>query len=170
LTSNARLVKAAKLSSNPASVWQQPWHFLAFGFGVGTVPWAPGTWGTLVAIPFCLLFSKLSLGAHAAVLVAMILVGVYLCGKTARDLAVYDHSGIVWDEIVGFCLSMVAIPITWWTVSLGFVLFRLFDIAKPWPIWWFERHVPGGLGIMLDDILAAVYTWICLRAWLYWLN
>jgi phosphatidylglycerophosphatase A len=140
-----------------------PVHLLALGFGSGLSPVAPGTAGTLVAIPFYLLLAQLPLPWYLLVLVVAFGVGIYLCERTARDLGVHDHGGIVWDEFVGFWLTMVAAPPGWPWVVAGFLLFRLFDIVKPFPINWFDRHIKGGLGIMLDDALAGSFAWLCLQ-------
>jgi phosphatidylglycerophosphatase A len=148
--------------------WRNPRHLLAFGFGAGAVRRAPGTVGTLVAIPVYLLLQHLPFTAYAALLVAGFVAGIWLCGATARDLGVHDHPGIVWDEIIGFLLTMALAPPGWGWVLAGFLLFRLFDIAKPWPIRWVDRRVSGGFGIMFDDVLAAVYAALLL-AGLVWL-
>jgi phosphatidylglycerophosphatase A len=142
----------------PPGFWRNPVHWLAFGFGSGAVPVAPGTAGTLAAVPIYLLLAALDPWLYLLLTLALLLLGVWLCGVTARHLGVHDHGGIVWDEMVGFLLTMSALPPRWDTLLLGFVLFRLFDIAKPWPIRWADRRVPGGLGIMLDDVLAAAYA------------
>jgi len=147
----------------PASVWRNPVHFLAFGGGAGAMPVAPGTFGTLVAIPLYLLLQPLSLLYYLLTLAIMTLFGIWLCGRTAADIGVHDHGGIVWDEIVGYLLTMIAAPPGWLAVVLGFALFRLFDIVKPWPIRLADRHVGGGFGIMLDDVLAAGYGWLALH-------
>lgn len=139
-------------------------HFLAFGFGSGHAPRAQGTFGTLAAIPLYWMLASLPLGGYLAVVVAMFALGVWLCGRTARDMAVHDHPGIVWDEFVGFLITMTAAPLAWQWVLAGFVLFRVFDIVKPWPIRWLDRQVHGGLGIMIDDVLAGVFAAICLQA------
>lgn len=140
----------------PASVWRNPIHFLAFGFGSGTARRAPGTWGTLASVPFVPLWQHMPLPGYLAVLVISTLVGIWLCGRTAKDLGVHDHGGIVWDEFVGYWLTMLLAPPGWLWMLGGFVLFRFFDILKPWPIGWVDRKVHGGLGIMLDDILAGL--------------
>ncbi len=150
-------------NSAPRSVWRNPIHFLAFGFGSGAMPFAPGTFGTLAAVPIYLLMMPLSLWAYLAVVVVMTLLGVWLCHVTSRDLGVHDHGGIVWDEIVGYLITMIAAPPGWQWIVAGFVLFRFFDIIKPWPIGWADRRVQGGLGIMLDDVLAAVLAWAVLQ-------
>lgn len=147
----------------PQSVWRNPIHFLAFGFGSGAMPVAPGTFGTLVAIPIYLLMEPLSLWLYLAIVTGITVLGVWLCHVTSRDLGVHDHPGIVWDEIAGYLITMIAAPTGWLWVLLGFVLFRIFDIIKPWPIGWADRRVSGGLGIMLDDVLAAVYAWLLLQ-------
>ena len=147
----------------PASVWRNPVHFLAFGLGSGAAPWAPGTVGTLAAIPFFLLMQPLALPWYGAILLVTSLIGIYLCGKTSEDMGVHDHGGIVWDEFVGYWLTMFAAPPGWLWIVIGFVLFRLFDIIKPWPISWADKKVAGGLGIMLDDILAGFMALVCLQ-------
>lgn len=150
------------MNSVPASAFRHPVHFLAIGLGSGAAPKAPGTAGTLAAVLLFWPLSLLPLSAYLAVVVISALAGIYLCGKTARDWQVHDHGGIVWDEFVGFWITMIAVPVTWYWVLAGFVLFRLFDIWKPWPIRYCDQQIHGGLGIMLDDILAGVFAWISL--------
>lgn len=147
---------------------RNPVHFLAFGFGSGLSPKAPGTMGTLAALPVWYLLAQLPLAGYIAGLLLVIAVGPYLCGKTARDLGVHDHGGIVWDEIAGFLLTMLLVPVSIWTALIGFALFRLFDIVKPWPIGWLDKHVHGGTGIMLDDLVAALYAGVCIHGLLWW--
>ncbi|MBF0254870.1 MAG: phosphatidylglycerophosphatase A [Gammaproteobacteria bacterium] len=139
-----------------------PLHLLAFGFGSGLAPKAPGTFGTLAAIPLLLLLSLLPLSGYLLALALSFALGIWFCERTSRDLGVHDHGGIVWDEFVGLFVTFIAVPISWQSLLLGFVLFRLFDILKPWPIGWLDRQVQGGLGIMLDDLLAGVYAWLIL--------
>ena len=140
-----------------------PIHLLAFGFGAGCSPKAPGTMGTLLAVGLYLPLSHLPLWAYGLVLLLVTVAGIGLCGRAARDLGVHDHPGIVWDEIAGFLLTMFAAPAGWLWIVIGFVLFRFFDIWKPWPIRWLDRHVGGGFGIMLDDLVAGLLAAICLQ-------
>lgn len=147
----------------PDSVWRNPIHFLAFGCGSGTVDKAPGTFGTLAAIPLYLLMQDWSDSTYLMMLLIAALVGVFLCDLTSKDLGVHDHPGIVWDEFVGFWITMWMAPAGWLPIILGFVLFRVFDILKPWPISWVDRHVHGGFGIMLDDILAGIMAFLALQ-------
>ncbi len=133
---------------------RDPGMLLALGFGSGLLPKAPGTWGTVVG---CLLFAALApLGVvpTAVATVVAIGVGIPLCGRAAKRLGVHDHSAIVWDEIAGVMLTLLFVPFHWAWLLAGFLLFRFFDVLKPWPISWLDRRVPGGLGIMLDDVLA----------------
>lgn len=139
-----------------ASVFRNPVHCLAFGFGSGTAPKAPGTFGTLAAVPLWLLLSQLSLMWYSLVVLFTAIIGIWLCGKAAKDLQVHDHPGIVWDEMVGYWITMWAAPAGWVWPILGFALFRLFDIWKPWPISVADKKVKGGFGIMLDDLLAGL--------------
>ncbi|MCB1836594.1 MAG: phosphatidylglycerophosphatase A [Alcanivoracaceae bacterium] len=148
---------------------KNPVHFLAFGFGSGLAPKAPGTFGTLAALPVWWLAAQLPLWGYVIVLLAVIAVGPYLCGRTAEDLGVHDHGGIVWDEIAGFLVTMLLVPVSWYTALAGFLLFRLFDIAKPWPIGWLDRQIEGGTGIMVDDLVAGLYALGCLHLLLWML-
>ncbi len=132
--------------------------WLAIGFGAGLVPVAPGTWGTLAGVALYLLLEPLPWPAYAAITAAAFGFGVWLCGRAARRLGRHDHRSIVWDEIVGYLVTMIAAPSGWPWVVGGFALFRLFDIVKPWPIRLVDRRVGGGLGVMLDDLLAAVFA------------
>ena len=146
---------------------RHPAHFLSFGFGSGLAPVAPGTFGTLAAVPLYWLLAQVSLGYYLAAVALGTLLGVWLCGFTARTLGVHDHGAIVWDEVIGYLITMTLAPAGWPWLLVGFVLFRIFDILKPWPIRWADRRVGGGLGIMLDDVLAGVMAWLVLQgvAW-----
>ena len=115
--------------SNVKPDWKNPLHLLAFGFGSGAAPVAPGTFGTVAAVPFILLLATLPLSIYLLVVVVSFVVGIYICGKTSKDLGVHDHSGIVWDEFVGLFVTMIAVPITWQSVVLGFLLFRLSSLT-----------------------------------------
>lgn len=131
----------------------------------------PGTAGTLAAVPFYLLAAHwLPLDIYLALLLAAFVLGVYCCGRTARKLGVHDHGGIVWDEFVGFWLTMVAVPPDWQWVLAGFILFRFFDMAKPWPISLVDRRISGGFGIMLDDLLAGAAAALSLQLLMYCLG
>ena len=136
--------------------------FLAFGFGSGLSRFAPGTMGTLVAIPFAPLLKTLAPAWYLGLLAGLFLLGVYLCGVTADRIGRHDPGGIVWDEMVGYWLTIAFVPLQWTWLLLAFILFRLFDILKPWPIKSMEKVFPGGLGIMVDDILAALYAMLVL--------
>ncbi len=151
----------------PQRVFKNVSTFLAFGLGSGLSPIVPGTMGTLAAIPFYLLLTLLPWWAYAIVVVMASVLGVFLCGKAAELMNVHDHPGIVWDEFVGFWITMFLVPLHWQWVALGFVIFRFFDMLKPWPISIADRKVHGGFGIMLDDILAGVAAWISLQAIIY---
>jgi phosphatidylglycerophosphatase A len=148
----------------PRFDWRRPHHWLAYGFGAGLSPWAPGTVGTVAAIPLYLLLAELPLMGYLGVLLLFFGLGLWACGKTARELNAHDPSAIVWDEILGYLLTMAAAPPGWLWMALGFVLFRFFDILKPWPIRELDRKVSGGLGVILDDLLAGAMAWLVLRA------
>jgi len=144
---------------NPGRVaFGSPAGLLAFGFGAGLSPIAPGTMGTLVAIPFVFGLKSLEPAVFWLVLLALFLLGVGICGMVSRRLGVHDHGGIVWDEMVGYWISVACVPLQWGWLLAAFLLFRLFDIFKPWPIRQLDQKVSGGLGIMLDDAVAALFT------------
>lgn len=156
------------MSKLPPPKWSNPVHLLAFGLGSGAVPKAPGTAGTLAAVPLYLLMQHLSAISYLLVVVGMFIIGIWLCGRTSEDLGVHDHGGIVWDEWVGLLVTLWLAPLGWFWVLLGFTLFRIFDILKPWPIGWLDRQVSGGLGIMLDDLLAGIYAFALLQLAVWW--
>jgi len=139
----------------PARLLKNPLHFLSLGFGSGLAPKAPGTMGTLAAIPVYILLQKnTAIDLYLLFTFIVSIAGVYLCSYTSRALKVHDHPGIVIDEIAGYLITMIAVPFSWVNILAGFLLFRLFDILKPWPISWLDKNLHGGLGIMLDDVLA----------------
>ncbi len=142
----------------PKVIFSNPVHFLAFGFGSGLSAKAPGTVGTLVSLPMVLMMMHSSLWGYLVCLVVLTIFGVYICGESARRLGIHDHPGIVWDEFVGMAITMTAVPFSWLNLLLGFVMFRFFDIVKPWPIREVDHSLSGGIGIMLDDILAGVFS------------
>jgi phosphatidylglycerophosphatase A len=148
--------------------WRNPVHVLAFGLGAGAVLRAPGTAGTVVAVPIYLLIADLPPWAYLVVTAIGFVVGIWLCGRTAAELGVHDHPGIVWDEVVGFLVTMAAVPTGPAWVIAGFVLFRAFDILKPWPIHKIDARVGGGLGIMLDDVAAGCYALATLQGVAAW--
>ena len=140
-----------------------PIHFIAFGFGSGLSPKAPGTVGTLVAIPIYLILYPLGLASYLILLTILIIISIYIAGKSAQLLGIHDHGGIVIDEICGYLLTMLIAPPGWLWIIVGFVLFRIFDILKPWPIGFLDRRVSGGLGIVLDDLMAGIYALLSLE-------
>lgn len=150
------------------TVLSDPIHFLAFGFGSGLLPKAPGTWGTLVAVPLWFLLAQLPLNSYLLAIAVLSVVGIWLCGKSSEKLGVHDHGGIVWDEFCGYWVTMILVPVTWYWALIGFVLFRVFDIIKPWPIKWLDKKVHGGFGIMIDDIIAGLFALAVLQ-FLLWL-
>lgn len=143
-------------------VFSNPVHMLAFGFGSGLSPRAPGTFGTLAALPFWYLLAQLALIPLLALLVFAFIAGVYICGKTSEDLKVHDHGGIVWDEFVGVWVTLLFVPFSWIGLLAAFVLFRIFDIWKPWPIKILDKKVHGGFGIMIDDLIAGLFAGVLL--------
>lgn len=140
------------------TVVTDPVLFLAFGFGTGLAPVAPGTVGTLVGVVIELVVRPLGFPVRIGTVVMFLILGVWLCSRSTRKLGTHDHPGIVWDEITGYLFVMLAAPAGWIWVVLGFALFRLFDIVKPWPIREVDHSISGGLGIMLDDVVAGIYA------------
>jgi len=156
------VVTAENLKANPTLA-------LAFGLGAGLAPIAPGTVGTVVAIPIWWLLSQFNIAIYLVIVGVLFALGVWVCGRAAAQLTYADHPGIVFDEWVGFLVAMALAPRTWLWLILGFVLFRCLDIFKPWPVSWLDKNVKGGLGIMADDVAAGVYTLLILAAvrWLW---
>jgi phosphatidylglycerophosphatase A len=145
-------------------MWSNPVHFLAFGLGSGAAPYAPGTFGTLAAVPLYLLLTNIfSWPIYAVIVAAMFWAGVWMCDRTERDIGVHDHSGIVWDEFVGFLVTMFYAPAGWIWIVAGFFLFRLFDVWKPFPVRQLERRYQNGFGNMFDDLIAGVYAALALQ-------
>lgn len=149
-----------------------PIHLLALGLGSGLLKPAPGTWGTLAAIPVYLIvvswLSPFSV-AYLGICAFAFLIGIYICGRCAEDVGVHDHSAIVWDEWVGLLVSFAFIQPSLTNLLLGFLLFRFFDIVKPWPIKRLDRSVHGGFGIMVDDLIAGVFACLVLQVAQAWL-
>jgi len=160
------------LNQPPAKVvLTNPVHFLAFGLGSGLSPVAPGTTGTMAAIPLAWLMAEyLSLPLYLAVTLVAMVVGFWICGRSSEMLGVHDHRGIVWDEFVGYFITMIAVPQTWYWILLGFLLFRFFDIFKPWPAKQFDASLHNGVGIMIDDVIAGLYALACMHLCIYGYN
>ena len=142
----------------PKQILSDPILFMAFGFGSGLAKKAPGSFGTLAAIPVYWLFAQTDSLIYSLLTIFVTVVGVWICDIAAEKLGEHDFGGIVWDEIAGYLITMWLIPLTWQTIIAGFILFRFFDILKPWPIKWLDHHVHGGFGIMIDDVLAGVFA------------
>lgn len=171
------MTSARNIQPKARQVFTDPLMFAAFGFGTGLSPKAPGTVGTLVGIPFFLLMHNMSLMHYLLMTTALYILGCGLCGYAADKLGVHDHGGIVWDEVVGFLVTMLPVYFIqpeagWMTLPAillaGFVVFRVFDILKPPPIRWADRRLPGGFGIMFDDLLAGLYAAAVLSLILYY--
>jgi phosphatidylglycerophosphatase A len=143
------------------SAWRNPLCVIALGFGAGALPKAPGTWGTLAALPFYVLMARLPFIEYIYLVTALFIVGIWICGEAGRVLGAHDHSAIVWDEMVGFWVTMAAAPPGWLWIVVGFILFRFFDICKPWPIYLLDRRLAGGFGVMADDLVAGLYAALC---------
>lgn len=142
-------------------VLRRPAHFIAFGFGAGLAPAAPGTAGTLVALPlYWIFFPRVAAVEYLVLIGILFAMGVWACEVTGRALGVHDHAGMVWDEIVAFLLVLFFVPPALAWQASAFLVFRLFDILKPPPIRHFDRTVRGGFGVMLDDLIAAFLTLI----------
>jgi phosphatidylglycerophosphatase A len=163
------IILANQTQPNLKLLLSHPAHFCALGFGSGLAKKAPGTFGTLIGMPLFLLIAELGFYNQLAIISALFLVGIYFCDKTGKSLGVSDHGGIVWDEIVAIMLVLTVTPYQWQWWFAAFLLFRLFDIWKPAPIRQCDARVKGGFGVMLDDLLAAIYTIISLKI-LLWIN
>lgn len=143
-------------------LWRHPAHLFAFGFGAGAIRYAPGTWGTAAALPAALLLHHLPPLGYALFLVMAFGFGVWSCGTAGKHLGVDDHPGMVWDEMVGYWIAIAALPPRWEWWLAAFILFRVFDIWKPWPIGELDRRLHGGFGVMVDDAAAGLVCGIIL--------
>ena len=146
-----------------AALLRDPACALALGFGTGLAPRAPGTCGALLGLPLAAALAPLPVAMAVLVLGVLSALGVWCCARAGQRLGVADHPAIVWDEVVGQALALLAVPFGWWQYLLGFALFRLFDILKPWPVGAIDRQVGGGLGVMLDDLAAGVLAGVALQ-------
>ncbi|BAO00779.1 phosphatidylglycerophosphatase A [Candidatus Pantoea carbekii] len=145
------------------------YYLVAIGFGSGLSPVIPGTIGSLCAIPLWWLMTFLSLKIYYLIIFLSICIGIYLCHHTTNDIGIHDHPSIVWDEFIGMWITLIGVPsITWQWILIGFVIFRIFDFWKPWPIYWFDRNVHGGMGVIIDDIVAGTVSAIILHGLAYY--
>jgi phosphatidylglycerophosphatase A len=154
----------------------RPAGWLACGFGSGLSPVAQGTFGSLAALLPWLALTRLPMIAYLLVLIMGFVIGVWVCDVAGRLLGVADHRSVVWDEFVGQWIALIPLVgftalgvsgFQWWLVLAGFVLFRIFDVWKPWPISWLDRRMKGGLGVMIDDVVAGVFAAVVLAALIY---
>lgn len=157
-------------SPNLELLLEHPAHFFGLGFGSGLAPKAPGTFGTIVGFPLYFLIATFDLALQLSIIAALFLVGIYFCEVTGKSLGVSDHGGIVWDEIVAMMLVLAFTPNQWQWWLVAFILFRLFDIWKPFPIRQFDAKLKNGFGVMFDDLLAAIYAIIGLQGLLWTLT
>ncbi len=147
----------------PTTVWQKPLHFIAFGFGSGALPIAPGTFGTLVAVPFYLALRAFPVSIYIFLVILIALASMWICERVSKEIKIDDHQGMCLDEIVGFLVTMIGAPHNFIWIIVGFLLFRFFDIFKPWPINYIDTHVHGGIGMILDDVCAGIFSLIILK-------
>jgi phosphatidylglycerophosphatase A len=143
-------------------ILRDPGHLLAFGLGLGLAPVAPGTFGTLLGVPVAFGLAQLGLPGATIGTAMLFLAGIFLCDRSARMLGVDDHPGIVWDEVVGYAIAVLFVPMGWPWWLAAFLLFRALDIVKPWPIREIDHSLRGGLGTMLDDAVAGLFTGLAL--------
>jgi phosphatidylglycerophosphatase A len=159
-----------KYEPNLGFLCKHPQHILALGFGSGLFPKAPGTVGTLVGVVAYGLIAGHPIWMKLTIIAFLFIIGISICGNTAKALGIHDHSSIVWDEIVAMMLVLAFTPptILWWSVA--FILFRLFDIWKPFPIKLSDQKIQGGFGVMFDDLLAAIYAILLIQIGLWLTN
>lgn len=153
----------------PEEVWRNPLYFIAFGFGTGAIPFAPGTFGTLIAIPFYLLLRPLPAYLYIVIVAILTAASIWLCDRVTREIKYHDHQGMNLDEIIGFLVTMTFAPTHWIWIIIGFGLFRFFDIVKPWPIQVIDEKTSGGLGVILDDVIAGLFSCAVLQI-LVWIS
>ncbi len=141
-----------------------PAYFCAMGFGSGLSRWMPGTMGSLVAIPIYLFYSQFGTFSELGIILLGLGFGIWLCDWVAKDMAIKDPGSIVWDEFVGMWITLFMLPAGWYWLIVAFALFRFFDIVKPWPVSWLDKHLAGGFGIMLDDVAAGIYSLVIIQS------
>jgi len=146
------------------------WHFIAQGFGMGRLPFAPGTFASLFALFFVPFLWMLPLQIYLSIVIIGFVCGIWLCRIVAKDLNSADPASIVWDEFVGVWLTFLLVPPSLMWLGVGFLLFRLFDIFKPFPIGYCDKRIKGGFGIMLDDVIAGGLSCLCLHGLIYLVN
>jgi phosphatidylglycerophosphatase A len=151
------------MNERTRKTFTNPWYFLALGFGSGLAPRAPGTFGSLAAIPLYIAMSQLNVVGYSLIVLVAFIFGVWLCEHVANDMKVKDPGCIVWDEFVGLWIALFLLPTGWYWIVIGFCLFRFFDIVKPWPVSWADKSIGGGMGIMFDDVLAGFYALACVQ-------
>ena len=147
----------------PKAIWTNPLYFIAFGFGSGAMPFAPGTFATLLAIPFYLLLRPLPLYFYLLFVTVFVIFSIWLSERISRETNTHDHPGMCIDEFVGFFITMIHAPHGWGWIVLGFLLFRFFDIWKPWPIYLIDDNVHGGFGMVFDDAVAGIFSMIIIQ-------
>lgn len=147
----------------PEKLWRSPLYFIAFGFGSGAAPFAPGTFGTLMAIPFYLLMRELPLLPYLFFTAVFITASIWILGRVSHEIGVHDHPAMCLDEFAGFFVTMINAPAGWGWIAAGFLLFRLFDIWKPWPIYLLDENIHGGTGMVLDDVVAGIFSMVILQ-------
>lgn len=161
--------ESASVQPDIVFVCKHPAYFIAFSGGGGLSPKAPGTVGTLIAIPLYWILDHYLDPIHLLLLIdVLFILGIWACGVTGKALGVPDHGGIVWDETVAFLLVLYFTPSDWAWLLAAFILFRFFDIIKPQPIRYYDRRLKGGFGVMFDDMIAAFFTLLCLSGWKAW--
>lgn len=151
-------------------LFSHPNHFISLGFGSGLAKVAPGTFGTLAGLPLFWLIAQLSVSCQLLIIAALFIVGIYFCAFTGKALGIVDHGSIVWDEIVAIMLVLTFTPQQWQWWLAAFILFRLFDIWKPYPIRQLEAKFKNGFGVMFDDLLAAIYAIASLQCLIWVVN
>lgn len=157
-------MSASLTATQRRTLLSHPAGWIATALGAGLSPKAPGTAGSLAALlPWWFLLRGLPAHWYITVLAAGFLLGVWACGVCDRRLGLHDQGALVWDEVIGMWITLLAAPAPWWWMWVGFALFRLFDIWKPWPVRLADRRVAGGLGVMLDDVVAGVYAMVVLQ-------
>ncbi len=160
-------IKTQKVPATVADLLHSPANFFAFGFGTGLPPVASGTFGTLPGVLICALIGGLSIPVFLVIVVIAFVLGVWFCDSATRYLKTHDHGAIVWDEIVGMMVTMIAVPVSAGTLIAGFFLFRFFDVWKPGPVRWVDDNIHGGLGIMVDDVAAGLLACVALHLLVY---
>ena len=166
-TQITKTITEKKSAVSLQTVWTNPIHYTACCFGIGCLPLMPGTYATILSVGLYLILVKFSIVTFISILILLNIAGIWLCGKTNKDIGCNDHPAACFDELATFPICLIGVPFSWTQIIIAFILFRVLDILKPPPINYIDKNMHGGLGVMLDDVVAALITLACMHFLLF---